>query len=74
MNTDQERLDRLHEQVADAIRQVRARIRWKPGKGVEHLHTRIRYGHLPATAKVADYEAIIYSILHDPTLEVYAYI
>ena len=73
-NADQEHLVRLREQIAAAIRQIRAEIRWKPGKDVEHLRTRIHYGHLPPDATLDDYEEIIATILHDPDATVFAFI
>lgn len=71
---EQEHLSRLREQVTEAIRRIRAEIRWKPGKDIEHLQTRIHYGHLPPDAKLDDYEAIISAIVHDPTAIVYAFV
>lgn len=60
-------------QVISAINTLQTQIRWKPGKDVEHLRTRQDYGHLPVSATMADYEAIVASILHDFTADVYVY-
>jgi hypothetical protein len=38
------------------------------------VRTRQKYGHLPPSATLADYEAIIASILAAPTTDVYIYI
>ena len=58
---------------ADAIRLVRAQIRWKPGKDVEHLEKRIDLGHLPPGTTLDVYEAIIAAIVQDPLSKVYLY-
>lgn len=68
------RPDRYYRRVKTAIRTVQTRIRRKSGKGIQHLRTRQDYGHLPKTATLADYEAIIASILHDATAKVYVYV
>ena len=73
-NTDSEHLGRLREQVTGAIRRIRAEIQWKPGKDINHLRTRIHYGHLPPDATLDDYEAIISAIVHDPAATVYAFV
>lgn len=59
--------------VRGAIAQLRIQIIWKPGKAVEHVRTRIRYGHLPSDATLADYETIIAAIVQDARAHVYAY-
>lgn len=64
----------LIERVRLSIQTIRAKIRWKPGKDVQHLQTRIRYGHLHVTATVVDYETIIISILNDLQTDVYIYL
>lgn len=69
-----EELAHLRGQVAHAIRQVRDEVRWKPGKGIEHLRTRIDYGHLPTKADLDDYESIISAILHEPAADVYVFV
>lgn len=69
-----DRPDQYQRRVITAIRTVQTQIRWKPGKGIQHLRTRQDYGHLPATATMDDYEAIIANILYDATAEVYVYV
>lgn len=61
-----EATDQYHRQVTSAIRAVRDQVRWKPGKGAQHLRTRQDYGHLPVTATLDDYQAIIASIRATP--------
>jgi hypothetical protein len=63
----------LRRQVVGAIKLMQERIRWKTDKDVSHLATRIEYGHLPPSATMADYEAIISEILRSETAEVYVY-
>lgn len=72
--TEQEHLGRLRKQVANALRDVQTQVRWKPGKDVEHLRTRIDYGHLPADAGLDDYETIISDVLNNPASEVYVFV
>lgn len=60
-------------QVIDAIRRIQSGVRWKPGKDRRHLAKRIRQGHLPSTATLAEYEAIILTIISHPDAFVYVY-
>jgi hypothetical protein len=62
-----------YQPVVQAIRQLRSNIEWKPGKDVQHLRTRISYGHLPGSSTMSDYEDIIRSIICDDLSEVYIY-
>ncbi len=64
----------LRDHVIAAIRQLRTEICWKPGKGLKHVRTRQKYGHLPSEATLADYEAIITRILFQPTADVHIYV
>jgi len=59
--------------VIDAIRRIQSGVRWKPGKDRRHLAKRIRQGHLPSTATLAEYEAIILTIVSHPDAFVYVY-
>lgn len=43
---------------------------WKPGTPCQHAKKR---GHLPASATVADYEAIIYQVIGDDAKHVYLF-
>lgn len=60
--------------AAEAIGLVRERIRWKPGKDIEHLRKRIRFGHLQEGTTVADYEAIITAVVTDPDADVFVFV
>jgi hypothetical protein len=60
-------------QLAQAIRRVQSGVRWKAGKGDQHLAKRIRQGHLPATTALDEYEAIIQAIASHPEASVYVY-
>lgn len=59
--------------VRDALVQLRTKITWKPGKDIEHVRTRIQYGHLPAGATLADYEKIIMTIIQDGKSRVFVF-
>jgi hypothetical protein len=64
----------LRLQISNAIRRIQGQIRWKVGKDLAHLATRVEYGHLPEDATLADYEAIVTHILHSQTAELYIYV
>jgi hypothetical protein len=59
--------------IAQALRQVRVEIRWKPGKAREHLSKRKDRGHLLPQATLDEYEAIIHSVVRYPRALVYVY-
>ena len=60
--------------AADAIRLVRQRIRWKPGKAREHLAKRIRLGHLDPDTAIDEYESIIAEVVSDPRANVFVFV
>lgn len=66
-------MDNLGLAVAEAIRNVRAQVQWKPGKDTVHLKKRQAMGHLPANTSLSDYNALIQSVLQDPQARVFAY-
>ncbi len=57
--------------IAETIRQLCQQIRWRPGRAEAHVEKRIRLGHLPPQATVAEYELLIMAVLNDPSAEVY---
>ncbi len=59
--------------VAEAIRKARARVQWKPGKGIVHLQKRQAMGHLPRGATLSEYDAIIQAVIASPEARVFAY-
>ncbi len=66
-------MENLRDQIANAIRQVQSGVRWKPGKGHRHLAKRIRQGHLTPATTLAEYEAIILTIVSHPDASVFVY-
>ena len=66
-------MDDLRLAVAEAIRRVKAEVRWKPGKDALHLQKRQAMGHLSANASLTDYNILIRSIIQDPHGQVFAY-
>lgn len=62
------------ERVREAIKSIRLQIQWKPGKDIQHVRTRIHYGHLPPSTTIAEYEAIIRQIAYDNQADVYLYV
>jgi hypothetical protein len=73
MQQSETSLPEFHARVRSAIQAIQGKIRWKPGKDVQHLQTRLRYGHLPTAATIADYETIITSLLNNLQADVYIY-
>ncbi len=65
--------DALQTEIAQAIREARSTLRWKPGKNIEHLQKRIRFGQLPSDTRLETYEALIRGLLHDPDAGIYVY-
>lgn len=59
--------------IIEAIRRVRLKIRWRPGKDVQHLVKRIHFGHLAAGTTIAQYEAIINAVINDDQANVYVF-
>jgi hypothetical protein len=59
--------------IREAICKVKAEIQWKAGKDLTHLQTRINYGHLPTSATISAYEAIIKAVLANPSSDVYVF-
>ncbi len=59
--------------IAHLIRQLRRRLRWKPGAAARHLLKRKLRGHLPAQATLSDYEHVIHMVLSAAWAEIYVY-
>ena len=59
--------------MLEAIKAVRAQVRWKPNSAARHLRKRKRRGHLPSTATLEDYERIISIVVQDKSAQVYRY-
>jgi hypothetical protein len=59
--------------LTTAIRLAQNQISWKPGKAEIHLAKRIRLGHLPPAATLADYESLIIRLLNTPDANIYVY-
>jgi hypothetical protein len=52
-------MDDLRLAMAEAIRRVRAGVQCKSGKDALHLQKRQAIGHLPVSASLTDYNALI---------------
>ena len=52
---------------------MRAELHWKPGSSARHLRKRKLRGHLPQTATLQDYEAVIGAIIREWSAQVYRY-
>lgn len=66
-------MDEEQGRITEAIRRLRERVRWKPGKNSQHLAKRIDLGHLPVGATLAEYEALIMRVVRTSTAEVFVY-
>lgn len=65
--------DDLRPLAVAAILMLRSRLRWKPGKDIQHLEKRIRVGHLQVGTTLDEYNRIISEILRQPDSAVYHY-
>jgi hypothetical protein len=59
--------------LVDALRAIRGKVCWKPGKDVIHLQKRRCMRRLPASVSLAGYEQIIYDIVRNGHNIVYLY-
>ena len=66
-------MDEEQGRITDAIRRLRERVRWRPGKNTQHLAKRIELGHLPFGTTLAEYEATIIRVISTSTAEVFVY-
>ena len=57
----------------EALFLVRQEIRWKAGKGPEHLEKRIRLGHLKPRATLSGYEKVILTVVNRSDADAYVY-
>jgi len=57
--------------LIDALKAIRNKVCWKPGKDIAHLKKRRRMKHLSGT--LADYEQVIYDIVRNVQNIVYLY-
>lgn len=65
--------DDLRPLAIAAILVLRSRVRWKPGKDIQHLEKRIRVGHLQVGTTLDEYNRIISKILRQSDSAVYHY-
>ncbi len=66
-------MDDVRRAAAEAIRKVRDQVQWKPGKDVIHLKKRQAMGHLPQSASLTDYTALISGLVKNPKASVFVY-
>jgi hypothetical protein len=59
--------------VVEALHQIRAQARWKPGRALPHLRKRQRKGHLSTEASMEEYNQLIRNVLHASESLVYRY-
>jgi hypothetical protein len=75
MTDHPERISRsLRLAITEAVQRAQAKIYWKPSKDIQHLTKRIRLGHLPAGATLAEYETVITAVLNDSEAKVYLFL
>lgn len=65
--------DDLRRAIGQAIGYAQTGVTWKPDKAAQHLDKRLRLGHLPVGASLAEYESIIATILNDRAAKVYIF-
>lgn len=59
--------------LVDALRAIRSKVYWKPGKDVVHLQKRQSMKHLSVSASLSDYEQMIFDIVRNGQNIVYLY-
>jgi hypothetical protein len=59
--------------MVDALRAIRQRVRWKPGKDIAHIEKRRNMQHIPFSASLSDYEKIIADIVGNNQNMIYLY-
>lgn len=59
--------------IVAAIRSLRARVEWKPGRGIRHLEKRKRRGQLLPESTLEDYHDLIVAVLSDNQSLIYRY-
>jgi hypothetical protein len=65
--------DNIRPLAVAAVLALRSRLRWKPGKDIQHLEKRIRVGHLPVGTTLDEYNRIISEILRHSDSAIYHY-
>lgn len=65
--------ERYRKEAALALRGLRQRVRWKPGKALIHLEKRKAMGHLPPQASVEDYRSVIQALVREEKNQVLLY-
>jgi len=60
-------------EAAAAIRVLRQRVQWKPGKAAAHLEKRKTMGHLSPESSVEDYNGVIQDLAREEKPHVYLY-
>jgi len=61
------------ERLIDALKGLREKVKWKPGKDIAHLNKRRRMGHLAQDATLAEYVNIVAELVHNGQSVVYLY-
>ena len=61
------------ETLLDALKGVRGKVQWKPGKDLSHLEKRRRMGQLAPHVTLAEYEKIISKLVNNGKNVVYLY-
>jgi len=61
------------EKLLDALKALRGKVKWKPGKDISHLEKRRRMGHLAPHVTLTEYEKIILKLVNNGENVVYLY-
>ena len=61
------------ERLIDALKGLREKVKWKPGKDIAHLNKRRRMGHLAQDATLAEYVKIVAEVVHNGKNVLYLY-
>lgn len=60
-------------EASSALSALRKKLRWKPGKDIQHLEKRKAMGHLPKHSSLEDYNALINELIGEDSNIVYLY-
>lgn len=61
------------ERLIDAVKGLREKVQWKPGKDIVHLNKRRRMGHLDLNATLTEYVDIIFDLVRNGKNVIYLY-
>jgi hypothetical protein len=71
--TSERQVNEVLLEAQQAIQALQQQALWKPGKDVEHLERRKRYGHVGEDFSLDQYNELIHALASHPKSDVYLY-